>query len=259
MSLDFPSEVSVEQEDSPKLFDDSLKGSISRRIITTLNLDTSELLHIPEVGEFDNDRVDNIIEQYDFETLLRFPWILIECFLHKNISNRELQKYSCTMKSTESWPWYQWIIELTWESLQWWILHLDWEENITLCYENMSIANIGLDGNFISQIQSASIYEIQDESDKSSMEKLEDICDYSHNYYVEWFNWKKVLVKLAERYLIKTEAPEAFIIWASGSSWSKVKSQSSPEQWWYNIYDQTALELWYKLDGNWRYVTELNK
>lgn len=246
MSLEFTSEKSAEDIDVMDSSNHTIfESSVNRRVITTLNPETYQFLQIPEIWEFDNHRVDKIIEQYDLETLLRFPWILIECFLNKDMNKKYLRRFNCQFKDGDSHFWYESNDRYRWKVSESSELHLDWIENIILYYETTPIANIGLDDNLISQIQQA---------------KITCICSWGNivlNTFIQWFNWKKVLVKIAEKYLRQREITQIYLDSANKSYWKEVRSNSSVNQWWYEIYDKTALDLWYEFDWNWRYLKNL--
>jgi len=222
-----------------------------------------EFLRILEIWEFDNDRVDKILEQYDFETLLRFPGVLIECFLYGNIDNSTLTKFNC--RTYES-PCLDEIKKeyRTNDHTHVSSLHLETGYNIILFYCDLPIANINLNLNLISQIQSATIYAVEKwEEYQVLFDGFDTYYNYSHNSFIQLFNWKKVLVKLAEKYVREQWIDDEIMLqsaWSNG--WSKVNNQSSPNQWWYNIYDKTALELWYKFESlywyqKWWYIKKL--
>lgn len=197
----------------------------------------SECIKILEIWE-----IDNILSQYNFNTLIRFPWIVIECFLDKKIPLSELQKYNCSIEQPiES-------IKCLSKRLQKWDkcykneLHLCADRHIVLYYEDLPIATIWFQGNIVSEIQSRKVY--------SAIKSPENHITYDYNKRIclEWFNWKKVLIKLTEEYCKNNWETEIMVKWAVFNRWSNINSNCLPGQRGYKIYDQPCIELWYQTE-----------
>jgi len=136
---------------------------------------------------------------------------------------------------------------------------LDTLHSGVLSYSDMPIAIIWLqyDKNnnaYITQIQSFRF----DDFDLNYC-KIDKGFKYRHtaksyNFFVEWFNWKKVLVKITEKYLAESGMKNIFINSASINHWDHIKYNSDEGCEWYEIYDQTSLDLDYKAVINMNHV-----
>lgn len=119
-------------------------------------------------------------------------------------------------------------------------IHLEGDVNICIYFWNILIATLGMERYpnweiVFSQLQCSKLKERKG------------------NFYVEGFDWKKVLVELWEIFISKLSLHTSIIQPARLHTSELIQKLSHPWERGFNIYDQTALDLGYVY--NWK--TEL--
>jgi hypothetical protein len=166
----------------------------------------------------ETDWYPRCIEFTEIAHILRFPWVTIEKYFHlKKYNNSELHKYSSA--------YFRW---------KWWIEredrrhYLEWPHSIVLFFDAYPICNVAYsfskDGIVIHQMQWVRYWD---------QKRLK-----VHNYYLDTFDWKKVLVEIVWKIAILSGKEEVYI----QAAFSNVARWAWSDEW-ERVYDKTAMEL----------------
>ncbi len=171
-------------------------------------------------------QIQSILTNKSLEEFIRFPADIIDVLAREKIPEHILMRYSLSIIDVES---YHWIYDPN-EEVE---IHLWWETNMVLNYEERRVANL-----WISEEKWNIIF--------NEIQCAKDDGKHWQNFRTATFNWKKALVLLWEEYIKRIfQVKHSFILPSKRDKWSTIWTSS--QAWWrgYKIYDQTALELWY--------------